>query len=249
METVSWYAREEDWMLKRSIIFNKDLVRLTFIEVARLIKLLGGLKEARNVLDLCCGIGRHSLQFARHGFNVTGVDITQPYLGIAGENARKEGLSIEFVHSDMREFRRPGAFDLVVNLCSSFGYFEDIEDDIKVLRNMHASLAPNGKFVIEIIGKEVIARTFRKTEEMEFDGYKVVARSEILNDWNLLECRRTITKDNVEKEIVAYHRLYSAKELGQYLQEVGFRNVKVYGDYAGAPYNSEAKAMILVADK
>ncbi len=249
MENVSWFEREEDWMLKRSIIFNKDLVRLTFIEVDRLIKLLGPLNEGRRVLDLCCGIGRHSFQFARHGFRVTGVDITKPYLDIAADIARKENLAIDFVHSDMREFCRPGAFDLVANLCTSFGYFEDIADDIRVLHNVYASLAPGGKFVIEILGKEVIAATFRKVQELEFDGYKVLAESKILNDWNMLECKRTITKGDLEKEVIAYHRLYSATELKNYLLEAGFQHIKTYGDFAGSPYNSDAKSMIMVGQK
>jgi SAM-dependent methyltransferase len=249
MENVAWFEKEEDWVLKRSIIFNKNLVRLTFIEIARLIRLLGGLEPGSEVLDLCCGIGRHSIEFARHGLNVTGVDITKPYLEIAAESAKKEGLDIQFVHSDMREFRLPGAFDLVANLCTSFGYFDDINDDLKVLRNIHESLKPQGKFVIEILGKEVIASTFRKVEELEFDGYKVLATSRILNDWNSLECKRRITKDGVETEITAYHRLYSATELRQHLKDAGFKDIKVYGSFAGAPYDNDAKSMIIIAEK
>jgi SAM-dependent methyltransferase len=249
MENVAWFEKEEDWVLKRSIIFNKNLVRLTFLEISRLIKLLGGLKPGSEVLDLCCGIGRHSIEFARHGFNVTGVDITKPYLEIAAESAGKEGQHIQFVHSDMREYRNPGAFDLVANLCTSFGYFDDINDDIRVLRNIHASLKPHGKFVIEILGKEVIASTFRKVEELEFDGYKVVATSRILNDWTSLECKRLVSKDGIDTEITAYHRLYSASELKQHLKDVGFKNIRVYGSFAGTPYDSDAKSMIIISDK
>ncbi|UII27571.1 class I SAM-dependent methyltransferase [Fulvivirga maritima] len=200
-------------------------------------------------MDLCCGIGRHSIELARYGFEVTGVDITQPYLDIASERAAREGLDIQFEQSDMKEYCRPSEFDLIVNLCTSFGYFDDIEDDIKTLRNIYKSLAPNGKFMIEILGKEVIASTFKKVEELEYDGYKVVAKSRILDNWTRLECRRYVTKDNVEEEIVAYHRLYSASELQGYLQEVGFRNIQVYGNFAGGPYDNEAKSMIMIGEK
>ncbi|MDO6431638.1 class I SAM-dependent methyltransferase [Flavitalea sp. BT771] len=249
MENSAWFAKEEDWMLKRSVIFNKNLVMLTFMEVERLVRLLGGLPRGSRVLDLCCGIGRHSLEFARNGFDVTGVDITKPYLEIAKDNADREGLSIKFVHSDMKDFCQPGAFDLVANLCTSFGYFEDINDDLLVLKNAWMSLAPNGKFIIEILGKEVIASTFRKVEELEYDDCRVVAESTILNDWNLLECKRTITRGDSSDEITAYHRLYSATELKGHLKEAGFRNIKVYGNFAGAPYDNHARSMIMVGEK
>ncbi len=248
MQQASWFEKEEDWILKRSIIFNKNLVRLTFIEIDRLIKLLGDL-PGREVLDLCCGIGRHSIEFARKGFAVTGVDITKPYLDIASESAKKQGLDINFVQSDMRTFCQPNSFDLVANLCTSFGYFEDIEDDLQVLKNIYISLKPGGKFIIEILGKEVIASTFRKVEELEYEGYKVIATSRIMNNWNRLECKRLITKDGIESEITAWHRLYSAAELTQYIKEAGFINSKVYGNFAGGPYDNEAKSMIIISEK
>jgi SAM-dependent methyltransferase len=248
MATVSWFTKEEDWLLKRPIIFNKNLVKLTFIEVGRLLRLLGRL-DGNRLLDLCCGIGRHSLEFARHGFQVTGVDITRAYLDIAAANAQKQDQSIEFVHSDMKDFCRKESFDVIVNLCTSFGYFDEIDDDIQVLRNIYQSLAKKGKFVIEILGKEVIASAFRPVEELEFEGYKVRAISRILDDWSRLECRRIITRNGLESEIVAYHRLYSATELRTHLTKTGFTNIRVYGDFAGSPYDNEAKSMIMIAEK
>ena len=244
-----WFEREEDWVLRRPVIFNKNLVRLTFLEVGRLIKLLGDLPVGGRVLDLCCGIGRHSLHLARHGFQVTGVDITQPFLDIAAENARKEGLPVTFVQGDMREYCRERAYDLVVNLCTSFGYFEDMEDDLRVLRNIYRSLDKGGKFAIEILGKEVIAATFREVEHLEFEDCKVVAKSRILDNWNRLECRRTITRNGTEREMVAYHRLYSATELKGYLEDIGFSRIRIYGDFAGSPYDNVAKSMIMIAEK
>jgi len=248
METV-WYEKEEDWVLKLPIIFNKGLVMGSFIEVDRIIKLLGGCKDTETVLDLCCGIGRHSLQLARHGFKVTGVDITKPYLAIARQNAEKAGLEIDWQHADMRQFCQPGHFDLVVNLCTSFGYFEDTEDDLKVLRNIYRSLKPSGKFMIEILGKEVIASTFNPLYEFEAEGCQVIAESEILNDWTRLKCKRTILKEGVKTEVLAYHKLYSATELKTLLQAVGFKNIKVYGDFGGSPYDNKARSMIMISAK
>lgn len=97
------------------------------------------------MLDLCCGPGRHVLEFARRGFRVTGVDRTQRYLEAARATALSEGLAVELVQADMRDFSRPPTFDLALNLFSSFGYFAEAADDLQVLKNLNASLAPGAR--------------------------------------------------------------------------------------------------------
>src|SRR5206468_5375646 len=114
-----------------------------------------------SVLDLCCGPGRHSLEFARHGFQVTGVDRTARYLDAARAAATGEGLTVEFVQGDMPHFQRPAAFDVALNLFTSFGYFEDEAEDLCVLRHLHTSLKPGGQVLLEMAGKEPLARDFQ----------------------------------------------------------------------------------------
>src|SRR5580658_8621789 len=89
----NWFEDEELWMSERDIIFNRSRVRFTFREVAKIVELLK-MPAKGTLLDLACGIGRHSIEFAKQGFEVTGVDITRPYLEIARDNAKKDSLSI-----------------------------------------------------------------------------------------------------------------------------------------------------------
>jgi SAM-dependent methyltransferase len=86
------------------------------------------------------------------------VDRTRQYLHEAKQLARKESLRINFVRGDMRVFRQANTFDLVVNLFTAFGYFNDPQDDRKVVRNIHASLKKGGWLVMDLLGKEVLAR-------------------------------------------------------------------------------------------
>ncbi|WP_312352676.1 class I SAM-dependent methyltransferase [Sphingobacterium siyangense] len=244
-----WYEREEDWILRRSLIFNKNLVRLTFVEIKRLMSLIGEVSKGSNVLDLCCGIGRHSLELARLGYNVTGVDITESYIDIARERALLENLEIEFQVANMKHYVKSESFDLVVNLCTSFGYLDTIEDDLNVLENVYKSLLPNGRFVLEILGKEVIARTFKEFEELDDNGVKVLCHSRIEDNWNKLICRREFLLGDEIKSIEVEHRLFSAKELTIYLSDLGFKNIRVFGDFAGSPYDNKATSMILIAQK
>jgi hypothetical protein len=132
---------------------------------------IGGLKTGRlKALDMCCGVGRHSLVLARLGFDVTAVDTSDFLLNI-GRSERSsfsasssscslpassssssstpsagEGLvgGIEWLNEDMRSFIRPEAYDVAVQMYSSFGYFEDPDDDLRVLKNIYASLKQDG---------------------------------------------------------------------------------------------------------
>jgi ubiquinone/menaquinone biosynthesis C-methylase UbiE len=83
-------------------------------EVTRILALTNC--HGGSVLDLCCGPGRHSLQFARRGFHVTGVDRSPFLLEIARRRASDTGLAIEWVEGDMRRFSRDSAFNLACNI-------------------------------------------------------------------------------------------------------------------------------------
>src|SRR5260370_31823603 len=148
------------------------------------------LKSGATVLDLCCGIGRHSLELARRGFKVTGVDLTKPYLEQERASASKENLKIEFVQSDMREFSRPGAFDAAINFFTAFGYFEDPADDAKVASNLLDSLKLGGRLIVDLNSKEILAGRFRERDwSRRDDGTIVLEERRVLGGWKPLQKR------------------------------------------------------------
>jgi SAM-dependent methyltransferase len=98
------------------------------------------------VLDLGCGTGRHSKRLACSGFDVTGVDLSAESLRRARTNER---ANLRFVRQDMRLPFGRGRYDCVVNLFTSFGYFEDPADNLTVIRNVAESLKPGGTFVLD----------------------------------------------------------------------------------------------------
>src|SRR5207302_6427951 len=83
-----------------------------------------------DVLDLCCGPGRHAVGFAQRGYAVTGVDASPFLLERALERGAEAAVEIEWVRDDMRRFLRPGAFDLAYSVFTAFVYFESEEDDL-----------------------------------------------------------------------------------------------------------------------
>ena len=162
---------------------------------------LVGMAPGSDVLDFCCGPGRHSLAFARQGLRVTGVDRTAPYLDRARDRAQKEGLDIEFVEEDVRRFCRAGAFDYAVSLFTSFGYFEDPSDDRTLLQNIYASLRPGGRLLMDMSGKEVVARAFqpRSWSEPELGLYFLEERCPA-EGWEAIDNRWILIKDGQIRE-------------------------------------------------
>jgi SAM-dependent methyltransferase len=243
-----WHEQDTFWSTVASVLFTERRWSDAPTEVEQVVSLLK-IESGAYVLDLCCGVGRHSLELARRGFQVTGVDRTRLYLDRASNQAEAEGLKVEFVQSDMRDFCRPDAFDAVVNLFTSFGYFEDPEDDRQVALNMCRSLKLGGAFLIDMMGKEVLARIFHERDWYEEDGMLILQERKITKNWSWMENRWIIFKGNHRAELNLSHRIYSAVELASLLTECGFAHVDAYGDLDGSAYDHLARRLVIVAHK
>ena len=243
-----WHEQDEFWLAVEPFLFARRRMADAPTEAEQAVA-LAGLRPGMAVLDLGCGTGRHALELARRGLRVTGVDRTKAYLDKAAQAAEADGRPIELVQADMRSFRRPGAYDAAVNLFSSFGYFEDPEDDRRVARNILDSLRPGGALLIEMMGKEILARTYQERSWVEEDGVILLEERRLDRAWSWIETRWILLIGDRRVEHRLSLRLYSAAELMALLSETGFRTVDAFGDLAGGPYDHTAKRLVVVAKK
>ena len=206
-------------------------------------------KNSPKVLDLCCGMGRISAELARRGLNVCGVDICEAFLEAAREDAAHEGLDIEYIKADARNFKRPGYFDSVVNVYISFGYFENPAEDLKLAKNVLESLKPGGSFIVETLGKEIAARDFTPGECFERDGFTVTTEYKAVDSWSALKNRWILSREGFKTEKTFTQRLYAATELRPLLLKAGFETVELYGGWDQRPYDQDAATLIAVARK
>jgi SAM-dependent methyltransferase len=178
---------------------------------------------------------------------VTAVD-RSPFL-LSKARERAAGLPIEFVEADMREFVRPAAFDLVVNLFTSFGYLDTREQDLGVLQNIRASLKSGGRLVIDIFGKEQMATpgSARTHWNEHADGAVTITHAEIQKDWARARVQWISIQGERAKRHVFEHNLYSGMELKGMLERAGFPSVELFGSLTGTPYDATATRLIALA--
>jgi SAM-dependent methyltransferase len=243
-----WHEDDSFWETVGPVLFTERRWENAPQEVEAMVSLLG-LSKGAKVLDLCCGVGRHSLEFARRGFQVTGVDRTATYLEEARTRAADEGLVVEFFQDDMRNFVRPQAFEAAINYFTSFGYFESEAEERQVLSNVCRSLKSGGALLMEMMGKEILARIFRERDWREEDGMMILEDRKLAPEWSSVDNRWIIIKEGVRREVTLTVRQYSAAELSRLLVDCGFLSVDVYGDLTGAPYDQAATRLVVVAHK
>ena len=241
-----WFEDEEFWIAYAPLMFDESRWAEVPEVVDNLLK-LSSIAAGAKVLDLCCGVGRHTVELSRRGFQVTGVDITVAYLNAARETAEAAGTDPELVRDDVRHFRRPASFDLCINLFTSFGYFAKREDDILMLGNCAKNLNPGGCLIVETIGKETAARDFVARENFDRAGWNVTTEYSIVGDWEGEMNRWILRKGTTRVDRSFILRLYSGYEMKQALREAGFASSELFGGLDGRPYDEKAESLVAVA--
>ncbi|NGM83621.1 methyltransferase domain-containing protein [Paenibacillus sp. 7124] len=211
-------------------------------EVERMIGWLG-LPAGAKVLDLCCGMGRHSLALAEAGYKVTGIDLSEALLREA--RAQEGAEQVTWIRSDMRELPLEGDFDAVVNLFTSFGYFEEDEEHLKVLREIRRMLKPGGKFIIDFLNPAYVT-THLVPHSTREDGD------------NLIDEKRRIEDGYVKKDIILtskidgtprqYHervKLYKLEKFRELLAAADLTIEAVHGSYEEDQYEAETSPRMI----
>ena len=230
----SWY--KEIWSLD---IKNQSWVENTADEVDFIIKTLK-LNGTEKILDMACGFGRHSLEFARRGYEVVGVDITKDYVEDAIKSAKQEALeNAAFIQADLRELNFESEFDVVLNLADgAIGYLENEQENNKIFDQIARALKPGGKHFMEIANAEYADYHFPCTawdigekavslSKFEWDREK---RIYIFGSWDFVY-GEVATKP--EFEYGTPLRIYIIEELKKIMDERGMNVISSFCDYYG----------------
>lgn len=207
------------------------------------------LSPGDKILDLCCGQGRHSLELGRRNFkNVEGLDRSHYLIQRAKALAKREDINIKFREGDARKISStPDTYDVVAILGNSFGYFDSIQDDLKVLKEVFRILKPWGKLLIEVSDGEYLKKTFQNRSWEWIDKRHFVCRERSLShDQQKLISREII--NHLEKGVIAdqfyAERLYSKESLSHLLKTAGFADIVFHEEFSPSSKRNQDLGMM-----
>jgi SAM-dependent methyltransferase len=210
-----------------------------------------GLAPPARILDLCCGHGRHSLELARRGYQVTGLDRSDSALARARAVADTEGLTVRWIQADMRDLPPAGEFDGCLSWFSAFGLLEDDAEDQKVLLAVGTALRPGGRLLIDVLNHAWLMRNFQPRgwiaapaggtlhEERTFD---------LLTGRNVIKATATFPGGE-RVEVTHALRVYTLAELVRMLGAAGLRVLGTWGGVDGSTCTLSSRRLLVLAER
>ena len=201
--------------------------------------------DQRRVLDLACGPGRHAKLIQAAGGRVVGFDLSMPLLSRARHRAMPP---LTVVRGDMRLLPfAPAAFDIVVNLFTSFGYFADDDQHRTVLRETTGVLNRGGRLVLDYFNSERLLASLVEHEEREIGRQRVIIERRLSEDARFVIKEMHLMDDG--RHFMERVRLFSPDELEALVTETGLVMEHSFGDYDGSPLARSSPRAIIFAKK
>jgi D-alanine-D-alanine ligase len=126
------------------------------------------------ILDLCCGPGRYAVELAHRGYDVVGLDINERYSALARQLAEREGVEATFLTGDMREIPFESHFDAIINVGTSFGFFDSEVGNRRVVKAVAEALKPKGVFLLEMGNRDYYLKNFRTKDWRRLENGRVI---------------------------------------------------------------------------
>jgi 2-polyprenyl-3-methyl-5-hydroxy-6-metoxy-1,4-benzoquinol methylase len=191
-----------------------------------------------NIIDIGCGTGRHSIELAKRGYTITGIDLSESLLEKAGKKAALHGLSIEFLHHDARNLPFENQFDVAIMLCEGgFPLMETDEMNFEILKNVSKALKQKSKFIFTTLNG--LFPIFHSINDFHGEGEEGGGASYDSKNFDLMTFRDyniTRLKDDngTEHEYECNERYYIPSEITWLLKSLGFTKIEIFGAKLGA---------------
>ncbi|MCH8330325.1 MAG: methyltransferase domain-containing protein [Bacteroidetes bacterium] len=193
-----------------------------------------------SILDLACGRGRHSEYLSLKGHQVTGVDLSVNNIKYAKENSKSK---VHFDVHDMREVYRQNAYNLILNLFTSFGYFDDDKENIDTLKAMREDLTEDGIIVLDFLNGKKAVNNLPSAEEIERSGISFLINRKLVGKWITKEIQFTDqgTAYDFEEKV----RYIELSDFQKYLLEADLKIKDIFGSYELLPFDESSSERLI----
>lgn len=238
-----WFGEWFDTSYYHTLYQHRDYAEAEMF-IQNLVAYLNPDKE-KLLVDLACGKGRHSKFLNKLGYHVLGLDLSANSIESASKDKNDR---LDFGVHDMRNPLPQKELGYVFNLFTSFGYFEDDKEDIKVLQSVYDGLQKGGTLVLDFMNVQKVIANLVPSEEKTLDGITFFISREVKNGF-------IVKNIKFEDAGESYHfqervKVLDIQKFEQYLQKVGFVIQEVFGDYELNSFDSDASnRLILIANK
>ena len=221
---MSWFANWFDSPYYHTLYKNRD-EKEAQVFIDNLIDYLQ-IPKGSKLIDIACGKGRHAKYFNKKGMDVVGVDLSQNSINTAKKDENK---NLQFSVHDMRENYQENAFDVVTNLFTSFGYFENNKDEQKAINAMANNLKKEGILIIDFMNvKKVIANLVLNEQKtinnIQFDITRQVKDGFILKDIR-------ITDGKEEQQFQEKVKAITLADYSEFITNAGLKIIDIFGNY------------------
>jgi SAM-dependent methyltransferase len=202
------------------------------------------INPTHSVLDVACGKGRFARYLSQVGCEVVGIDISSENIHHA---SRLVTNKLKFVRGDMRMMEFPPRFDFVLNMFTSFGYFDNENDNINSVKRMVSALRPGGFLILDFFNTEKVLTELPVSHKIEVDGIE-------FSIFKYTEGKYIVKDISFINENESYHFQERVQALRKedfllYFDMAGLKDIKIWGDYDFNPWNTASERTIFTAKK
>ena len=240
---MSWFANWFDSPYYHTLYKNRD-EREAQVFINNLIDYLQ-IPKGSKLIDIACGKGRHAKYFNQKGMDVVGVDLSLNSIKTAKKDENK---NLQFSLHDMRENYQEDTFDVVTNLFTSFGYFENNKDEQKAINAMASNLKKEGLLIIDFMNAKKVIANLVLNEQKKIDGIQFDIIRQVKDGYVLKDI--CITDEKEQQQFQEKVKAITVDDYSEFIDTAGLKIIDIFGNYKLDDFDEEiSDRLILICKK
>lgn len=238
MHTLPWYQEWFNTDLYYRIYANRNHEEAAIL--AQRVTEWAPPAEYPHLLDLACGRGRHALHAAHFGYHVTGLDLSERAIATAKQLATEQALTnAHFVQGDMRDFELPKAFDIIINMFTSFGYFSEAQNKAVIAR-MSQHLRKNGRLILDYLNPSYVVQNLVEEESGHYEELQLQYRiKRWVKDQKVFKNIQLTNASDEHIEFTEEVNLYPYTWFQNAFEAAKLQPVIIAGNYQGEAFDAD----------